>query len=149
MIDEPKDLYNVHNVLDPTIGLWTTLNGLDRFVDVAMWCVEESRDDRPSMSEVVKEIENIMQLAGWNPIAESASTSANYEENSKGFDHPYSKESLSSYSERFPLSKLDPSSQNETETETESSMRATNQTDGATRQVISNGVNGELVTVEN
>ncbi|KAA8542803.1 hypothetical protein F0562_023955 [Nyssa sinensis] len=108
MIDRTKDLYNLHNVLDPTIGLWTTLNGLERFVDVAMWCVEESRDDRPTMSEVVKEIENIIQLAGLNPIAESASTSASYEENSKGFDHLYNKESLSSYSEHFPLSKLEP-----------------------------------------
>ena len=38
-----------------------------KFVDVALRCVEESGADRPTMGhEVVKEIENIMQLAGLN-----------------------------------------------------------------------------------
>uniref|UniRef100_A0A5B6ZSW7 non-specific serine/threonine protein kinase n=1 Tax=Davidia involucrata TaxID=16924 RepID=A0A5B6ZSW7_DAVIN len=107
MKDMTKDLYNLHEILDPTIGLGTTLKGLERFVDLAMCCVEDSRDDRPAMSEVVKEIENIMQLAGLNPNAESASTSASYED-SKGFEHPYSTESLFSHSEGLPSSKLEP-----------------------------------------
>ena len=36
------------------------------------------------MVEVVKEIENIMELAGVNPDANFTSTSASYEETSKG-----------------------------------------------------------------
>ncbi|KAA8545364.1 hypothetical protein F0562_020148 [Nyssa sinensis] len=107
MRDKTKDLYNLHEILDPTIGLGMPLKGFERFVDLAMWCVEDSRPDRPTMSEVVKEIENIMQLAGLNPNAESASTSASYEETSMG-GHPYSNENLFSYSEGFPPPKLEP-----------------------------------------
>ncbi|KAA8545361.1 hypothetical protein F0562_020145 [Nyssa sinensis] len=106
MRDKTKDLYNLHEILDPTIGLGKPLKGFERFVDLAICCVEDSRADRPTMSEVVKEIENIMQLAGLNPNAESASTSASYEETSMG-DHPYSNDSLFSYSEGFPPPKLE------------------------------------------
>ncbi|KAK7844599.1 putative leucine-rich repeat receptor-like protein kinase [Quercus suber] len=66
------------------IGLGTTLKGLEKFVDLAMRCVKEPGFDRPMMVEVVKEIENIMELAGVNPDANSTSTSASYEETSKG-----------------------------------------------------------------
>lgn len=77
-MDRTKELYNLHSLLDSRIGLGTTLKGFDKFVNLAMSCVEEVGADRPTMSEVVKEIENIMQLAGLNPNAESASTSASY-----------------------------------------------------------------------
>ncbi|KDP32456.1 hypothetical protein JCGZ_13381 [Jatropha curcas] len=105
-LDRTKDLYNLHELLDPGIGLETTLNGLDKFVDLAMRCVQESGADRPTMGEVVKEIENILQLAGLNPNAESASTSASYEEAGKG-SHPYSKDAFD-YSGGFPPSKIEP-----------------------------------------
>nr|POE57751.1 putative leucine-rich repeat receptor-like protein kinase [Quercus suber] len=75
-----KDLYNLQEILDPTIGLQTSLKGLEKFVDLAMRCVEESGSNRPAMGDVVKEIENVMQMVGLNPNAESASTSASYEE---------------------------------------------------------------------
>ncbi|KAK9286995.1 hypothetical protein L1049_015403 [Liquidambar formosana] len=92
-MDKTKDLYNLHEILDPAIGLGTTLKGLERFVDLAMRCVEELGVDRPTMGEVVKQIENIMQLAGLNPNAESTSISASYEGESKGnFQHPYANE---------------------------------------------------------
>ncbi|XP_065634925.1 leucine-rich repeat receptor protein kinase HPCA1 isoform X4 [Quercus suber] len=83
-MDKTKDLYNLHEFLDPAIGLGTTLKGLEKFVDLAMRCVKEPGFDRPMMVEVVKEIENIMELAGVNPDANSTSTSASYEETSKG-----------------------------------------------------------------
>ncbi|KAK7855922.1 putative leucine-rich repeat receptor-like protein kinase [Quercus suber] len=70
-----------------TIGLGTTLKGLEKFVDLAMRCVEEAGSDRPMMAEVVKEIENIMELAGLNLNANSTSTSASYEEISNGSSH--------------------------------------------------------------
>ncbi|MBA0748365.1 hypothetical protein Gogos_005202 [Gossypium gossypioides] len=82
----------VKEILDPTIGLDTDTipHGLENFVDLAMRCVEEARTDRPTMGEVVKEIENIMQVAGLNPNAESASSSATYEDANKGTpQHPY------------------------------------------------------------
>ena len=106
-MDKKKVLYNLHEVLDPAIGLQTSLKGLEKFVDLAMSCVEEAGANRPAMGDVVKEIENIMQLAGLNPNAESSTTSASYEEVSKGNSgHPYSKEAFD-YSGAFPTSKIE------------------------------------------
>ncbi|GMP63455.1 hypothetical protein CsSME_00025144 [Camellia sinensis var. sinensis] len=93
-IDETKDLYDLHEIIDPNI-LGTALKGLEKFVDLAMRCVEEEGAARPTMGEVVKEIENIMQIAGWNPNADSVSTSVCYEETS---NHPYIEESRIMYS---------------------------------------------------
>ena len=104
-MDKTKDLYNLHQLLDSAIGLGTPLKGFERFVDLAMMCVEEEGANRPTMSEVVKEIETIMQLAGLNPNAESASSSASYEKSSP--KHPYSNEAFD-YSGGFPASKIDP-----------------------------------------
>ena len=107
-MDKTKDLYNLHAFLDPAIGLGTRLTGFERFVDLAMRCVEDSGVDRPSMSEVVREIEAIMQLVGLNPNADSASTSASYEEaNKETPQNPYSQESFD-HSGSFTLSKVEP-----------------------------------------
>ncbi|KAM0046717.1 putative protein kinase RLK-Pelle-LRR-VIII-1 family [Helianthus debilis subsp. tardiflorus] len=107
-MDRSKELYNLQDVLDPTIGLSTQLKGLERFVDIALRCVEETGDRRPTMSEVVKEIESIMEVAGLNPNAESASNSASYGYTTKGSEHPYTNDSLFAYSgDHFPA-KLDP-----------------------------------------
>ncbi|XP_050378051.1 leucine-rich repeat receptor protein kinase HPCA1 [Argentina anserina] len=105
-MDKTKELYNLHKILDSTIGLGPTLKGLERFVDLAMTCVEEEGANRPTMGDVVKEIENIMQLAGLNPNAESASTSASYEDQASA-KHPYSSEAFE-YSGGFPASKIEP-----------------------------------------
>ncbi|XP_075667182.1 leucine-rich repeat receptor protein kinase HPCA1-like [Castanea sativa] len=86
-MDKTKDLYNLHEFLDPAIGLGTTLKGLEKFVGLAMRCVKEAGSDRPMMAEVVKEIENIMELAGLNLNANSTSTSASYEEIRNGSSH--------------------------------------------------------------
>ncbi|GMP63471.1 hypothetical protein CsSME_00025149 [Camellia sinensis var. sinensis] len=93
-MDKAKDLYDLHEILDPNI-LGTALKGLEKFVDLAMRCVEEEGAARPTMGEVVKEIENIMQIAGWNPTADSVSTSVGFEGTS---NHPCSEASLSIYS---------------------------------------------------
>ncbi|KAK1421678.1 hypothetical protein QVD17_24206 [Tagetes erecta] len=89
-MDTGKELYNLREVLDPILGLSSeALQGLEKFVDVALRCVEETGDRRPKMSEVMKEMENIMELAGINPNAESTNTSESYEVKSKGNSHPY------------------------------------------------------------
>ncbi|XVF75114.1 hypothetical protein PTKIN_Ptkin13bG0161900 [Pterospermum kingtungense] len=102
-MDRSKNLYNLQEILDPAIGLVSSPKGLEKFVDLAIICVEESGADRPTMGEVVKEIEIIMRLAGI-----SVSNSANYEDASKGAVlHPYSDESFA-YSGAFPAPKLEP-----------------------------------------
>lgn len=110
-MDKKKELYNLYELIDPTIGLSTTLKGFDKYMDLALKCVQESGDDRPTMSEVVKGIENILQQAGLNPNAESASSSASYEDARKGnFHHPYGNEEGFDYgySGGFPTSKIEP-----------------------------------------
>ncbi|EOY26366.1 Leucine-rich repeat protein kinase family protein, putative isoform 2 [Theobroma cacao] len=107
-MDKTKSLYNLQEILDASMGFAATPKGLEKFVDLAMSCVEESGANRPTMGEVVKEIENIMQLAGMNPNAESASSSATYEEATKGGSlHPYGDDSFA-YSGVFPASKIEP-----------------------------------------
>ena len=99
-MDTTKDLYNLQEILDQDISFGMTLKGLEKFVDLALRCVEESGAERPTMGEVVKEIENIMQLAGINPKPESTSTSETYEDASMR-QHPYDTE-LFPYSGDFP-----------------------------------------------
>ncbi|KAL7237835.1 hypothetical protein ACSBR2_004025 [Camellia fascicularis] len=93
-IDKTKDLYDLHEIIDPNI-LGTALKGLEKFVDLAMRCVKQEGATRPTMGEVVKEIENIMQIASWNPNANLVSTSVSYEGTSSP---PYIEENLIMYS---------------------------------------------------
>ncbi|RDX86475.1 putative leucine-rich repeat receptor-like protein kinase, partial [Mucuna pruriens] len=102
VMDTSKDLYNLHSILDPTIMKATRPKGLEKFVLLAMRCVKEYAAERPTMAEVVKEIENIIELVGLNPNSESASTSETYEEARGGNpQHPYREEDFS-YSGIFP-----------------------------------------------
>ncbi|CAI0376865.1 unnamed protein product [Linum tenue] len=106
-MDKTKSLYNLQTVIDPAICN-ESLKGLNKFVDLALSCVHESGAERPSMGDVVKEIELILQQAGLNPNADSVNTSGFYEEAEKGSpQHPYSKESFE-YSGAFPPSKVEP-----------------------------------------
>ncbi|KAG5549943.1 hypothetical protein RHGRI_015042 [Rhododendron griersonianum] len=106
-MDRTKVGYNLQEIIDPAI-LGITLGGLEKFVDLALRCVEEVGAERPTMGEVVKEIESIMQIAGLNPNADSASTSASYEGANKGYNHPYTDESLFVYSGAFLPAKVEP-----------------------------------------
>lgn len=107
-MDRSKDMYNLQDILDPAVRAGATPRSLEKFVDLALKCVEEEGANRPSMSEVVKEIENIMEMAGLNPNADSASSSATYEGPNKGMNHPYTDESLFVYSGAYPNSKVEP-----------------------------------------
>ncbi|GAB2250833.1 hypothetical protein Droror1_Dr00017083 [Drosera rotundifolia] len=78
-MNKTVDLYDLQGIMDPAIGSETKLVGFERFVDLALRCVEETSAKRPRMSEVVKEIESIMQMAGLNPNAESIPTSTTFE----------------------------------------------------------------------
>ncbi|XP_023639014.1 probable leucine-rich repeat receptor-like protein kinase At5g49770 [Capsella rubella] len=103
-----RNLYDLQELLDTTIIASSgNLKGFEKYVDLALRCVEEEGVNRPSMGEVVKEIENIMQLAGLNPNADSATSSRTYEDAIKGSGDPYGSESFQ-YSGNFPVSKPEP-----------------------------------------
>ncbi|XP_027120030.1 leucine-rich repeat receptor protein kinase HPCA1 [Coffea arabica] len=84
-----EECYGLGNIMDPSIRNTTTLIGFGRFVDLAMRCVEESAADRPTMSEVVKELETILQNDGLNTNSISASSSATDFGMAKGAKHLY------------------------------------------------------------
>ena len=74
-----------------------------------MTCVKESGSDRPKMSDVVREIENILKSAGANPTEESPSISSSYEEVSRGSSsHPYNTNDTFDFSAGPPYPKLGP-----------------------------------------
>ncbi|XAR49196.1 Non-specific serine/threonine protein kinase [Bertholletia excelsa] len=102
-MDETKALYNLQDILDPKL-FCTELKGMEKFVDLAMSCVQESATKRPTMGEVLKEIENIVKITGLNPNADSSSTSATYD----ATNHPYTDESLFNYSGVFLPPKVEP-----------------------------------------
>ncbi|KAL2628458.1 hypothetical protein AAZV13_07G232800 [Glycine max] len=73
------------------------------------YIVKESGSDRPKMSDVVREIENILKSAGANPTEESPSISSSYEEVSRGSSsHPYNSNDTFDLSAGLPYPKVDP-----------------------------------------
>ncbi|EOA14690.1 hypothetical protein CARUB_v10027977mg, partial [Capsella rubella] len=99
-----RNLYDLQELLDTTIIASSgNLKGFEKYVDLALRCVEEEGVNRPSMGEVVKEIENIMQLAGLNPNADSATSSRTYEDAIKGSGDPYGSESCFQVDQVFYL----------------------------------------------
>jgi len=92
-VDRSKNLYGLHELLDPALG--AALAGLEQYVDLALRCVEEAGADRPSMGEVVGEIERMVKMAG-GPGPDSASESMSYA--SRTPRHPYGGDSPFDYS---------------------------------------------------
>ena len=106
-IDKTKDLYGLHKIIDPAICSGSTLEGFEKFVDLAMECVEDSGADRPAMSDVVKEIEDMLQSVGMHLTSESVTSTTSshrYQEVSIvsfHLDQPYSNESFGSSAEHI------------------------------------------------
>ncbi|KFK31438.1 hypothetical protein AALP_AA6G111800 [Arabis alpina] len=84
-MDKSKIMYDLQEMLDTgIIANSGNLEGFEKYVDVALRCVEPEGVNRPTMGEVVQDIESILRLAGLNPNADSAT----YEEAS---GDPYGK----------------------------------------------------------
>ncbi|VVA14510.1 PREDICTED: probable leucine-rich repeat [Prunus dulcis] len=85
-----EEHYGLRELMDRSIRNSGTLIGFGRFLELALQCVEESAADRPTMSELVKAIETILQNNGVNTNSTSASSSATESAASKGAPkHPY------------------------------------------------------------
>lgn len=91
MNTKDEEHYGLRELMDPTIRSTGILIGFGKFLELAMQCVEDSATDRPTMSEVVKAIETILQNDGMNTNSTtSASSSATDFEAAKGsLRHPY------------------------------------------------------------
>lgn len=85
-----EEYYGLKDIMDSRIRNSSNLVCFGRYVELAMRCVEESAADRPSMSEVVKEIEMMLHVDGLHASSTSASSSATDFTTSKGVPrHPY------------------------------------------------------------
>ncbi|CAA0811472.1 Leucine-rich repeat protein kinase family protein, partial [Striga hermonthica] len=84
--------YGLAEIMDPIIRGAPCLVGFHRFIELAVQCVEELASDRPTMAEVVKSLENILQNDGLNTNSTSASSSrTEFIGSGKGcLKHPYS-----------------------------------------------------------
>ncbi|KAH0470783.1 hypothetical protein IEQ34_000506 [Dendrobium chrysotoxum] len=67
--------YGLKELVDPVIREATYMVGFRRIVELALHCVEQSAADRPTMSDVVKEIEMTLKKEGL--ATESRSTTTN------------------------------------------------------------------------
>ncbi|KAJ4787349.1 Leucine-rich repeat protein kinase family protein [Rhynchospora pubera] len=66
---QDKPYLGLKDLIDPLLtNKNESLVGLDRFVDLALQCVEEEASNRPTMSEIVKEIDGIMHNGGINIV---------------------------------------------------------------------------------
>ncbi|KAL6527081.1 hypothetical protein OROGR_016171 [Orobanche gracilis] len=93
LIDKNDEMYyGLSDMMDPTIRNTPCLIGFQRFLELAVQCVEESASDRPTMAEVVKYLETILQNDGLNTSSTSGSSSvAEFLGSGKGvLRHPYS-----------------------------------------------------------
>ncbi|KAL5210458.1 hypothetical protein ABZP36_006081 [Zizania latifolia] len=78
------------DMIDTRIMNTNHLAAFSKFVKLALRCVEEAAGARPSMSDVVKEIEMMLQSEGLSSASTSASTSATEFDVTKGAPrHPY------------------------------------------------------------
>lgn len=86
--------YGLKEIMDPIIRNAPNLPGFRRFVELAMQCVEESAASRPTMNDVVKEIEIMLQNEGLlsNSNSNSTASSATDFGNTKGAMELYSEE---------------------------------------------------------
>ncbi|KAK6119067.1 hypothetical protein DH2020_047185 [Rehmannia glutinosa] len=80
-IADTNEPQNFDQIIDPTLQSGSKLGGLMKFIDLAMSCVRETAADRPTMGEVVREIENIMELANLDKNTDKGySNSSSFEE---------------------------------------------------------------------
>ncbi|GMI89829.1 Vascular-Related RLK 1 [Hibiscus trionum] len=92
MMDKKDDEhYGLRELMDRSIRSSGNLLGFGKYMELAMQCVEDSATDRPTMSEVVKAIETILQNDGMNTNSTaSASSSVTDFGAAKGsLRHPY------------------------------------------------------------
>ncbi|KAG6472126.1 leucine-rich repeat receptor protein kinase HPCA1-like [Zingiber officinale] len=85
-----EEFYGLKELMDPVIQIATNLIGFRKYTELALRCLEELAADRPTMSDIVKEIEMLLHSAGLSTNSQSASSSATDIRNSKGvISQPY------------------------------------------------------------
>lgn len=90
-----EEYCSLKELMDPKVLNTTHLIAFNKFVQLALRCVEESAASRPTMSDIVKEIETMLHSDGLNTNSTSASSSATDLGSAKGAPHhPYDDSSI-------------------------------------------------------
>ncbi|RWW29108.1 hypothetical protein BHE74_00027622 [Ensete ventricosum] len=90
-IDEnDEEYYGLKDIIDPAILNAGSLIGFQRFVELALQCLKDTSEDRPTMNDIVKEIEILLKDNRLEANSISASSSATYFGNARGAsEQPY------------------------------------------------------------
>ncbi|CAL9105922.1 unnamed protein product [Musa acuminata var. zebrina] len=92
-----KEYYGLRDIIDPAILNVGSLIGFQRFVELALQCLEDTSEDRPTMNDIVKEIEILLKDNRLETNSISASSSATYFGNARGASElPYDEMPISS-----------------------------------------------------
>ena len=70
-----EEYFGLKDIMDPVIRDVRNPIGFTRFVELALHCVQDSSEDRPMMSYIVKEIERILNDDGVDGSLASVSSS--------------------------------------------------------------------------
>lgn len=101
---DAEDPQSLDQIIDPTLESVSKLGGLWKFVGLAMSCVREAAADRPTMGEVVREIENILELATPDKKKDQTFSSSSFEETTDESPlHPYATEGFDVSYGSFPF----------------------------------------------
>ncbi|GMH19015.1 hypothetical protein Nepgr_020856 [Nepenthes gracilis] len=108
MNTKDEDFYGLREMIDPAIKSMLSGTGLGKFLEVALQCLEESANDRPTMGEVVRSIETVLRNDGIGTNSTSSCSSATDISSSKAAaKHPYDamqQKDASDHSEAFDSS---------------------------------------------
>ncbi|KAJ3669117.1 hypothetical protein LUZ60_011067 [Juncus effusus] len=85
-----QEYYGLKNIMDPKILNQAKSVALRKFVQLALDCVQDAASDRPSMNEVVKEIEIILQNEGFDKTRSIGSSALDFENDTRTDYAPYS-----------------------------------------------------------
>ncbi|KAE8697893.1 hypothetical protein F3Y22_tig00110610pilonHSYRG01066 [Hibiscus syriacus] len=93
MMDKKDDEhYGLTELMDRSIRGSGNLLGFGKYLDLALQCVEDLATDRPTMSEVVKAFETILQNDGinTNSTTSASSSTTDFGATKGSLRHPYS-----------------------------------------------------------
>ncbi|KAL8527577.1 hypothetical protein ACS0TY_005436 [Phlomoides rotata] len=79
-LEDTNDNQKFDQIIDPTLGSVSKHDGLRMLVDLAMSCIREAAPERPTMGEVVREIEIMIELSNSDNKTNKGSPSPSFEE---------------------------------------------------------------------
>ncbi|KAF5468748.1 hypothetical protein F2P56_012878 [Juglans regia] len=96
MNKDDEEHYGLRDMIDSSIRDTTNLIGLGQFLEISMQSVEDLPEDRPTMSEVVKALETILQNDGVATNTSTTDFGASTDASKHPYNNPWPKKDVSS-----------------------------------------------------